>query len=206
VNQVLLNPVTLVYHEVRTPLGLLTTAARALAEDCDGDELLRRQCQVVLTAAERVLLISNQVLGLAASTKVEHADGCRPAETVSSVIADLRDLGVPLTLQEGPGVAEVESSVPGAQFETVLHSLIMNAVDHGLAGDEITVTTRVEGDVLCVEISNTMGPARHKGLGVGMYLCAEVVKGFGGEIEARSNSDRYEVALKVPLATARVSS
>jgi signal transduction histidine kinase len=201
----MLNPVTLVYHEVRAPIGLLTTAARALADDCE-DESMRRRCEIVVRAAERVMRISNQVLDLAASTRRANDGPCIPADTVTSVVSGLSDLGVPVTHHPGPGVRGTESSAPAAQLEAVLHSLIMNALDHGAPGCPIQVSTDVVGDALSIEVSNPIGPSGHRGLGLGMYLCQEVVKTFGGELEAHAAGSQYSVELRIPVATACLSS
>lgn len=194
------DPVTLAYHELRAPLGLVATAARSAAADCE-DEELRKRCEIIVRAAERMLSTAQSVLSL--------AEGSLPAEServlLGSVVQRLAEeacaLGVPacLTTGDDPGMMV---DVPVSQLETLLQSLLNNAQQHGsdLPGEVIALAVHREGNCGVVEIKNRISSSvRHKGIGAGTYLANRIAAQFGGMIESSNDGEFYTASLIIPL-------
>ncbi len=193
------DPVTLAYHELRAPLGLLATAARSAAEDCE-DESLRKRCEIMVRAAERMLRTAQSVMTLAEGSQPAESQRIALSELVQRLAQDASALGFPVSAKSCDFVGDV--NVPQAQLETLLQSLLNNAFDHGSANCErpIEVSVRREGNCAVVEVANPVSlEERHHGLGAGTYLTARLAHQFGGMIEGCRDGDVYRASLLVPL-------
>ena len=51
----LIDPLTLMYHELRAPLGLVATAARSMAAKTQTTTTSVSRCEMIVRAAERML-------------------------------------------------------------------------------------------------------------------------------------------------------
>ena len=139
VNPLARDPVTMALHELRSPLGLVATAARAAAADCD-DEYIRRRCEVILRTAERMLRTAVQVLSLAGSLDEDPEELFDPVTVTGRVVADLAELGIPAAFSTTRSAGAWLVRGRPAQLESMITSVISNAVDHGAAAGNITVT------------------------------------------------------------------
>ena len=132
------DPLTMVYHELRGPLGLMATAARSAAEDC-ADDALRARCEVIVRAAERMLRTAGRVLDLAHAAELQASELFDPAEVVRSTINDLTQMSAPVALTELSTTPGCISEGDAAQLEALVQSLITNASDHAEPGTSINV-------------------------------------------------------------------
>lgn len=188
-------------HELRSPLGLVATAARAAAADSD-DERVRRTCEVILRTAERMLRTAAEVLSIAGGLdeEPEPKEVFDAAQVTRSVVADLAELGWPIELYGGDDLTWLICGRP-AHLESMLTSLISNAVDHG--GPQPITVTLVAGDA-ALEISVTNSPSRlssHSGLGLGMYIVGELAKLLSASVEYAEGGSCFQTIVRVPDST-----
>lgn len=193
------DPVTLAYHELRAPLGLVATAARSAAADCE-DESLRKRCEMIVRAAERMLRTAQSVMSLAEGSQPAESQRITLSEVVERLADDARALGFPVAAATCAFSGQV--NVPLAQLETLLQSLLNNAFDHGSVDDGalIQIHTRREDNCAVVEVANAVGASRqHQGIGAGSYLTARLAHQFGGMIEGIQDGDIYRACLLIPI-------
>jgi signal transduction histidine kinase len=104
------------------------------------------------------------------------------------------------------------------RLEQVASNLVSNAVDHGDPGSPIRVELAGEADAVVLRVRNegpcvppevlahlfepfSRGPdeksRKASGLGLGLYISREIVRGHGGEIAASSNGETV-VTVRLP--------
>jgi signal transduction histidine kinase len=130
---------------------------------------------------------------------------CRPCHLTQLIISILAELE-PILEQNDVGVKNKTGHLPivnadPMQLWRVLNNLITNAIQHNPDGIELTVDAVVEPDLIRVYIiDNGVGIAIEQqprlfelyargdrarympGLGMGLYLCQQIILAHGGEI------------------------
>jgi signal transduction histidine kinase len=179
--------VTLAYHELRSPLGLVATAARSLAEDCE-DEAIRERCDTIVRAAERMLRVTSQVLAIArrdASEVDAETERFSPAEVVEQLAENFQRLDVPVVPRVEPAARLAKTEGVRGRFEALLQSLLTNAFDHAEPGTRINVTVGATADEVTVTVTNRIASrSRHDGIGAGMYLCRLLAEALPATLDA----------------------
>ena len=197
-----LDPLTLAYHELRSPLGLVATAARSLVEE-SADESLRRRCEVILRSVERMLRTTGSVLALARGEGEESPDWFTPAEVVTQLAADLGSFDVRLDLQVTTDAGACRHFGARGIFETLVQSLLSNAIDHSDPGAVVVIRLGREDGALTLTISNPVAAKkRHTGLGAGLYLCSKLADQLGGALQAEAEDGLFHARIRLPLSGA----
>lgn len=199
VNAVVTDPVTIAYHELRSPLGLVATAARSVAADCE-DEMLRSRCLSIVRAAERMLRTAGRLLEVAETTKAEDVSDFDPAELLTSVLDDYRALNVPVCVEIEEPLHPIVRGVP-EHFEALLCSIIGNATDHGAEDAPILVSMREDGFYFRATIVNSVGSARrHMGIGLGSYIGERLAAQLSATLTITRSGDTFTAELALPLS------
>jgi signal transduction histidine kinase len=168
--------VSVLAHELRTRLKL---TERALASDA-GREAALANTRSVQELVETLLELARGGAG-------------EPADTGTAVRHVLEDLREDIELQGTEIVRGELPSVPLPQglLETVLRNLLANALEAGAA--RVEISARADGTI-CVSDDGTGVPAekatrifavysgKFGGSGLGLTLCAEILRRRGGEI------------------------
>ena len=197
-NALTADPITLAYHELRAPLGLVATATRALAEDSADDEV-RARCRVILRAVERMLRTTGQVFTVARAAESDAGEWFCPADLLSQLCDDLRAFDVPLEMQADPFTSTVRVFGPRQVFEALVHALLSNAADHVEPGATISVRARAESGALVLTIANRIArQGRHHGLGVGMYLSGRLAEQLGANLQTEVSGGQFQAVLQLP--------
>ena len=220
-------------HDLRQPIGVITMAASALPEvhaatPDKENELVDR----IASAAKGLARLVDDLLDLslleARRLRLDR-HWLEPQVLVRETVERLAHVsnGNHVTVTEGEGLAEV--CVDQMRIGQVLGNLISNAVKYGEKGSEIGV--RIEQHDIEVEIAvENRGPgipadeiahlfkrfartakARHSGapgLGVGLYIAKELVEAHGGRIWVDSTpgqSTIFHVALPSRAAERKVA-
>lgn len=199
VNAVVTDPVTIAYHELRSPLGLVATAARSVADDCE-DEALRSRCLSIVRAAERMLRTAGRLLEVAETTKASDICGFHAGELLGSLATDYRSLGVPVCIEVEEPLTGIVRGVP-EHFEALLCSIIGNATDHGTDGDPILISMREDSMYFRATIVNSVSSvSKHLGIGLGSYIGERLAAQLSASLTVTRHGDRFTAELALPLA------
>lgn len=199
VNTLAYDPLTLAYHELRSPLGLVATAARSVAED-SSDDALRARCEMIVRTVERMLRTTQQVFGAAQAGGTDPPEWFTPADVLSLLVSDLRGFGPEIDLSMDAPARWVRRYGVRGVFEALVQSLLSNALDHREAGARITVRASVTGRTFTLVISNPIAARpRHTGLGVGLYICDRLAGQLGGRLTASTEGAEFRACLFMPV-------
>jgi PAS domain S-box-containing protein len=215
----------IIAHELRNPLGAITSAGHLL-ERADDDAakarasaILSRQMGVLRRLVDDLSGLSQaQVSGrLLSITSFEVQPVLRAA--LAGFIAEAANKGqtLNLVLPEGPITIEADEE----RFEQMLMNLVANALKYAPGGN-VTVSASVEGKSLAVRVDDdgvgiapealqnifelftreVQGKEAPEGLGVGLAVVKELARAHGGGIEARSPGKGLGsvFTLRLPLA------
>ena len=217
--------VSLVSHELRSPLAAVIGAARTLQERrADLTEEQRDQLLGLIAGeASRLAVLVGDVLD---TSRIEAGTfSYRFGEVdVASLVGDavaaagLRQAGVSVR-------AVLEESLPSVRGDKerlgqVLANLIDNAVKYSAEGDAVEVSARREDPCVCIAVSDS-GPGipvdQHQlifekfgradvegdarpGSGLGLFIARSIAEAHGGTLEVRSQADGGATfSLNLPL-------
>ena len=203
--------VAMLAHELRNPLGAITSALGVL-ERVGGDPadrargVIRRQLQNLTHLVDDLLDVSRITTGkisLSRSTVnlAESVERC-----LKTLEAGERIVGHVISVQSEDAWIEADS----VRIDQILINLIGNALKYTPAGGNIDIRVRLEGDQSVVEIADTgVGMSREAlahafdlffqadrapertqgGLGIGLSLSRQLVELHGGSVEAASDGE-----------------
>jgi two-component system sensor histidine kinase/response regulator len=192
-------------HDLRTPLTAISMSAQVL-ERAQNIENCREGAQRIGRGARRMSAMISQLVDF---TRGELGGGIpiSPAQTdfagVLKAVADeitAAHPGVEIILQTS---GDLRGLWDGERLQQALTNLFGNAVLHGTGCVRATADGRRSGVLLKV---HNMGPPipadqaphifepfrkkeRSSGLGLGLYIVREIVRGHGGTIHVRSSAD-----------------
>lgn len=149
-----------VAHELRTPVTILIGQTEvALSRDRSVDSL-RGTLQSNLEEFERMRAIVNDMLFLARADQGEQATGLVELALEGEVAHALEFLEIPLDEAKVTAIASGAAHAPinRALFGRALTNLVMNAIQHCVAGAAIHVTLERLGDQILVSVANPGDP------------------------------------------------
>jgi two-component system sensor histidine kinase KdpD len=211
-----------VTHDVKTPLGAITTAVTSLLDGSGFTAEERRQhLETIRHEAERLNRVVNNLLDLArvrAGALVPHKSPSPIDELMESVVGRLRPLldGREVDIRVGEHLVDVPMDV--VQIDQVLTNLIENsikfspdssvitlaAVGDG-SGVRVTVSDRGEGiakeDQMRVFEPFETGGGVNSGTGLGLAIARAIVLAHGGRIWAGATpGGGTAVTFELPVA------
>ncbi len=213
-----------VTHELRTPLSSASLAIQSLAlgrvpPEKQARYLTNAQSDLTRLAelVERVLESSRLSTGRA-KLVLERLDLCELVRTRAPAVA--AEVAPRLALAvAAPGATPVAADA--AALETILRNLLANAAKYAAEGERVDVRVEREGRLARLVVRDfgpgvSGDPARlfepfvrgegplvksRPGVGLGLYLVAQLARGLGGEVEARNaEGGGFEVELRLPAA------
>lgn len=209
-------------HDLRNPLGSISASA-AILKLKTSEPLTLNLAERIGTNAGRMTRLINDLLDLA---RGRLAGGLQVHPTaiedlpaaIEEVIEELRGAHPDRTL-----VTEIEIDRPvwGSRdrIQQLVSNLVANAVVHGSPSAPVGVTVATGSGQLEIGVHNEGEPispdmlknifapfarkapnGRGEGLGLGLYICEQIVNAHGGSLEARSTKDKGTTFIaKLPL-------
>lgn len=198
------DPVTLAYHELRSPLGLMVAAARSAADECTDDEL-RSRCLSILRTAERMLRTTGQMLAVAQVAQEAMPGTFSPVAVVEKLAAEYSDLGVPV-VANFPARAVLTVQGDPAQLEALLCTIIGNALDHGAESSAVMVCVAETGDEVTIQVQNAIGiTRRHRGLGLSSYIGNKLAESLNATLRMGRTELGFVARISLPATPTRRS-
>jgi signal transduction histidine kinase len=206
-------------HDLRNPLSAIITGATLLGHS--GDDRTASVAGRILTSASRIGTMIDQLLDLA---RARLAGGIPLSPThvnlqalAEKVIAEHPSADRPAIAFEALG--DLQGTWDGSRLAQALSNLVSNALQHGSAERQVTI--RIDGRnpadvVITVNNAGTIdaailphlfepfrsgraGSRRSEGLGLGLYIVEQVIKGHHGAVQVRSTqADGTTFELRLP--------
>lgn len=201
--------VSILGHDLRTPLGAIKMAAELIVRTAEDTRCLRPAGRI-LRSADRMTRMIKQLLDFA---KARQGGGFRLQPVAANffditrqVVQELGDAN-PLASINLASAGTLSGHWDPDRLGQVVSNLVGNAVQHGTVGSPITVeldgtataqlVLRVENfGVIPVEaIPNLFEPFKRRapaqgnerGLGLGLFIAREIVRAHGGELAVRTS-------------------
>ncbi len=198
-------------HDLRDPLHSISMAARLLEKnsgngDADGNSQAGRLGQRIQSSSGRMQRLVSQVMDMSRLQSRLGLDLHPRDVDLVQLLNDLMDearTAHPQTQLVGHLPATDAARVDPDRMAQVISNLISNARHHGEAGHPIEVYLDGDADDVWIEVRNvaapiaadvadnmfapfkasSMGNTRNRsGLGLGLYIASEIIKGHGGAI------------------------
>lgn len=220
--------ISLVSHELRSPLNSILIYSQMLNSHPNDVEEVRQTCEIIERNARTQLRLIEDLLDTARIVRGKLQIDKHPTDIVP-VLADALDVARPMAEAKGIELrahyGERSGMVDGdsVRLQQVIGNLLSNAIKFTPAGGRVELWLERSGEELCIVVSDTgagIDPAtlpyifdrfrqndsssarRHGGLGLGLALAKHLVELHGGTIEAASEGVGYgsTFTLRLPLA------
>jgi two-component system sensor histidine kinase KdpD len=200
-------------HELRTPVTTIFAGSKVLARDEDGlsPETRREIFNDIVVEAERLHRLVEDVIAMTRFGESEGEVGNEPVLIQRVLPTVIRSEGM-----RWPGVdfrMDLPSGLPTAfadptYVEQVIRNLLSNAAKYGGPGTTVDIRAEADGDELKIRIIDD-GPgfppeeadrvfdlffrssatATAAGAGIGLFVCARLIRAMGGRIWAIPGPD-----------------
>jgi signal transduction histidine kinase len=207
-------------HDLRNPLATITTAAHVLRSAEGVGEQARKRVETIARAADRMTRMVTDVLDFARG----HLGGgipttvaaCDVGEICRAVVDELQTAH-PHRLIEVRASGDLTGTFDRDRLFQTFGNLLSNAIQHGQdpikvevseAGDKRAIVTRVANrgpaippQVLAKIFDPFMaGSEKRTGLGLGLYIVAEIARGHGATYEVSSSEQETSFTIRWPRA------
>jgi signal transduction histidine kinase len=196
-------------HDLRTPLGAITTSAKFMLDLAELPPVARKLTATIANSGKRMTAMIDDLLDYTRG----QLGVAMPITRTRVNLGEILRASVEESLAAQPSkVVSLETSGDlhgewdGPRLSQVLSNLIDNAISHGATGTWVTVAARGEPQDVEVTIHNHGPPipedrlqhvfeplvssAEWRGsthLGLGLYIVHEIVSAHGGTIRVRSS-------------------
>ncbi|HEY9833501.1 MAG TPA: HAMP domain-containing sensor histidine kinase [Stenomitos sp.] len=215
-----------VSHDLRNPvLGIVMVLRNLLKQPGEKVSVSRSILERIADSSDRQLDLINSLIETHAAEVRGVVVHCQPLQLnllVQSAIADLQPM---LTKEQAtlinfiPNQLSLVNADP-LQLSRVYQNLIANALNHNPPGLSIKLDAKLDGDwVRCTVMDNGVGMSPQQceklfdlyfrgdqkrqsvGLGLGLYLCRQIITAHGGDIGVNSGlGEGTTFWFKLPLA------
>ncbi|MFM0205208.1 GAF domain-containing sensor histidine kinase [Paraburkholderia fungorum] len=198
-------------HDLRNPLSAVSATAELLALRKNEPDLVKIGQRLKTTTFRMARLIDDVMdfargrLGSGIGVSIDDVDDLAMALRV--VVAESREANPERLLVDDIAIG-TRVRCDRTRVQQLLSNLLGNAVTHGSAAFPVVVQARVEGSEFVLAVSNggnaiapdTLNrvfepywrPPTSKpggGLGLGLYICKQIVSAHGGTLEVRSSAE-----------------
>jgi signal transduction histidine kinase len=198
-------------HDLRNPLQAVASAAEILVRRPDASdkklgERLRGSTHRMAGLVDNLLDLARARLGSGIGVEIRKADSL--ATMLRGVVDEIRTAHPEVDIRESIDVDLPVACDPG-RLQQLLSNMLGNAHHHGASGKPVTVDVHVKDAVLEISVGNGgegiaeedlskifqpyWRPVTSKpggGLGLGLYICSEIVKAHAGTLHATSSAEQ----------------
>jgi signal transduction histidine kinase len=215
-------------HDLRSPLAAMTSGAEYLLVRHSDLPDVRKVATGLKSSASRMSKLIEDImdfargrLGKGLAARIERVDnlGAHFQAVISEIAQAHQDRVITSTV-----LIEQPVDCDPVRLQQLLSNLLVNAAVHGAIDEPIQVSAVIDEGKLSIEVANrgdvipeaalskvfqpywrAEGKAPSDGLGLGLYICKQVVKAHGGTIEAcpteaEGTCFRAEIPLKAKAA------
>lgn len=214
-------------HDLRTPLGAVTLGADLLRETEELGTRGKRIIAQITTSAQNANQMVNDLLDLARCNlgtgipvRPEQTDLASVCQSVVDELTTAHPKAKIIFANSGAVIGMYDRS----RMAQVFSNLIGNAVRHGKAQSPVNVSLDTDGSTANFSVQNSGDPipanelpslfnperrytkysqgelGSSSGLGLGLFIAAQIVEGHGGKIEVESSLERG-TTFKVKIPT-----
>ena len=210
-------------HDLRNPLAAIQAGVRHL-QRTNLDDGARTTATLIDASVRRMAELIQNVLDFArgrlgTGLLVSPGLDVDVAPTLRQVVSELQQAWPERTIRAGLDVAHVVNCDAG-RIGQLLSNLIANALTHGnrngpvdvaAASDpqRFTITVSNQGEIPSDAVDQLFEPftrsraeGSQEGLGLGLYICAEIAKAHGGSLTARSDAGTTTFTFQMPTRSA----
>jgi signal transduction histidine kinase len=211
-------------HDIRNPLGTIMMATEFLVRSGKLEEV---SAKPIRKSVERIRVLTEQVLDVTRGQTGKPMPIRRKpmdlAELAADIVIETRILHPDANLRLQAADGDFQGEWDGGRMGQLFSNLLSNAVHYGTRGEPIVLTLERAGSEVKAEVCN-QGPviplherrrifdalargtsrnqpdSRAEGLGLGLYICREIVLAHGGSIDVHSDAaqgTRFVVAVPV---------
>ncbi len=208
-------------HDLRNPLAAIAMGATLLQRKAGDPAAVATTAQRIERSARRMSGLIDDVLDFArgrlgGGIGVEFEQTSTLGASLEAVVTELSTVHPDRAIQADLDVAATLRCDP-ARIQQLLSNLLANALAHGSPASPVIVSAKVAGDDLVIDVWNDGDPipanrldmvfapfwrrtASREGLGLGLYICAQIVGSHEGTLAATStaaNGTRFMARLPV---------
>lgn len=219
--------VGIVGHDLRNPLAVITTSVRMLLTGCVG-EREARTLRRIDRAGRRIETLARDLLDY---TAISGGRGLRVAPRVGADLSRIVEaaaeearVAYPDAVIECRGDGDVRGEWDEDRMSQLAANLLSNAAKYGARGAPVDARTYADGDSAVLEVHNLGAPipaerlprvfdglcqwtderSRQGGIGLGLFICREIVRAHGGVIEIASTAaEGTTVRVRLPRSAPR---
>jgi signal transduction histidine kinase len=211
-------------HDLRNPLASVHAGVEMILRS-GPEPKVAGIARLMQASCNRMVALTNNLLDFArgrlgGGLSLNRGTGARIEEAIEHVLAETRAAHPGRAIEADLGM---ESPVEGDadRIAQLLSNLLANALTHGAPGGVVSVRAKTEDGMLRLSVSNggaaiaeekrsrLFEPFSHSaedapqgGLGLGLYIAAEIARAHLGRIDVTSTADQTRFTFEMPLVQA----
>jgi signal transduction histidine kinase len=217
-------------HDLRNPLAAMAACGMLLQKQAADPVQVRDIARRIDQSARRMSALIDDTLDLARG-RLGGGIGVRPVpvadldEALTAVVAELRDAHPARRIDCRIEIGTTVRCDRG-RIQQLVSNLLSNALTHGSSDGRVAIDATVVAGMLVIDIENDGEPippeslakvfapfwrssisSSREGLGLGLYICSQIVEAHDGTLEVRSTrEDGTRFTARLPLGAPKARS